>query len=470
MKPIKTSLPISGFWDTRQGGRAENQDACGFIDTPLGLAAIVCDGMGGGPSGQLASSTAVQKIVEYIMNAPAEQSRSEVMRHAVEYAHQTILQMGNANPSLKGMGTTVAAVLINDYSAIIAHVGDSRVYQFRWKRKIFRTADHSMVAELVRNGTLTEEQARLSSQSNIITKALGGNLTNLAEVTERPYEKGDRFMICTDGIWGMLNEKELIRRTAKTPSLSGAVDGTVVEVDELGRKEGNMHDNLTIAMLEMKTDSKLKEKMSKKSLIIIGILAALFVFSMLINLVLGYFLLASPSNDKAKIEAVKEDLAEKDKQIKTLQDSISKLNGDVVEAQRKAVDAKEQAVDAKEQAVDAKREKAEAEQKAKEEKTKTEAAAKQPEGKPSTVPEIRDKVIAILTDASKIAKGKDRISYRDNAQSYLKTLIQKDAKNATVYREVYTFLNNSTSVKDEDKAKKVKGHYDALIKKLKALK
>ena len=448
MKPIKTSLPISGFWDTRQGGRAENQDACGFIDTPLGLAAIVCDGMGGGPSGQLASSTAVQKIVEYIMNAPAEQSRSEVMRHAVEYAHQTILQMGNANPSLKGMGTTVAAVLINDYSAIIAHVGDSRVYQFRWKRKIFRTADHSMVAELVRNGTLTEEQARLSSQSNIITKALGGNLTNLAEVTERHYEKGDRFMICTDGIWGMLNEKELIRRTAKTPSLSGAVDGTVVEVDELGRKEGNMHDNLTIAMLEMKTDSKLKEKMSKKSLIIIGILAALFVFSMLINLVLGYFLLASPSNDKAKIEAVKEDLAEKDKQIKTLQDSISKLNGDVVEAQRKAVDAKEQAVDAKEQAVDAKREKAEAEQKAKEEKTKTEAAAKQPEGKPSTVPEIRDKVIAILTDASKIAKGKDRISYRDNAQSYLKTLIQKDAKNATVYREVYTFLNNSTSVKD----------------------
>ena len=471
MKPIKTSLPISGFWDTRQGGRAENQDACGFIDTPLGLAAIVCDGMGGGPSGQLASSTAVQKIVEYIMNAPAEQSRSEVMKHAVEYAHQTILQMGNANPSLKGMGTTVAAVLINDYSAIIAHVGDSRVYQFRWKRKIFRTADHSMVAELVRNGTLTEEQARLSSQSNIITKALGGNLTNLAEVTERPYEKGDRFMICTDGIWGMLNEKDLIRRTAKTPSLSGAVDGTVVEVDEVGRKEGNMHDNLTIAMLEMKTDSKLKEKMSKKSLIIIGILAALFVFSMLINFVLGYFLLAAPSNDKAKIEAVKEDLADKDKQIKTLQDSISKLNGDVVEASKKAADATLEA--AERTKAEAEQKVKEAEQKAKEaEKAKADAtaAAKQPQGKPSTVPEIRDKVIAILTDASKIAKGKDRISYRDNAQSYLKTLIQKDAKNASVYREVYTFLNNSTSVKDEDKAKKVKGHYDALVKKLKALK
>ena len=265
MKPIKTSLPISGFWDTRQGGRAENQDSCGFIDTPLGLAAIVCDGMGGGPSGQLASSTAVQKIVEYIMNAPEGMSRSEVMKNAIEYAHHTILQMGTQKPALRGMGTIVAAVLVNDYSAIIAHVGDSRVYQFRWKRKIFRTADHSMVGELVRNGTLTEEQARLSSQSNIITKALGGNLTNLAEVTERPYEKGDRFMICSDGIWGMMPEKELIRRTAKTPSLSGAVDGTVVEVDEIGRNEGNTHDNLTIAMLEMKKDSKLKEKMSKNT-------------------------------------------------------------------------------------------------------------------------------------------------------------------------------------------------------------
>ena len=181
MKEINTSEfanLITGYWDTRKGGRAENQDSCGFIDTPLGFVAIVCDGMGGGPSGQLASSTAVQKMVEYIVNVPAGQSRSEVMKQAIEYAHQTILEMGKANPSLRGMGTTVAAVLINDYSAIIAHVGDSRVYQFRWKQKIFRTADHSMVGELVRNGTLTEEQARLSSQSNIITKAL-----NLNEVT-----------------------------------------------------------------------------------------------------------------------------------------------------------------------------------------------------------------------------------------------------------------------------------------------
>lgn len=465
MKPIKTSLPITGYWDTRQGGRAENQDSCGFIDTPLGLAAIICDGMGGGPSGQLASSTAVQKIVEYIMNAPEGMSRSEVMKNAIEYAHQTILQMGVQNPSLRGMGTTVAAILVNDHSAIIAHVGDSRVYQFRWKRKIFRTADHSMVGELVRNGTLTEEQARLSSQSNIITKALGGNLTNLAEVTERSYEKGDRFLICTDGIWGMLNEKELIRRTAKTPSLSGAVDGTVVEVDELGRNEGNTHDNLTIAMLEMKTDSKLKEKMSKKSLIIIGILAALFVFSMLINFVLGYFLLAAPSNDKTQIEAIKQESTEKDNQIKTLQDSISKLRGDVVNEKEKAVNAKEKAVDAKEQAVDAERAKAEAEKKAQEDKAKAEASAKQQQSAPTNIANARQDVIVLLGKAAKFQKAKDRESLRIDAINKLNKLVSIDNAHKEAYNWCITELKKPITQKDNGR-----GQYTACINKLKAIK
>jgi serine/threonine protein phosphatase PrpC len=462
MKPIKTSLPISGFWDTRQGGRAENQDSCGFIDTPLGLAAIVCDGMGGGPSGQLASSTAVQKIVEYIMNAPEGMSRSEVMKNAIEYAHHTILQMGTQKPALRGMGTTVAAVLVNDYSAIIAHVGDSRVYQFRWKRKIFRTADHSMVGELVRNGTLTEEQARLSSQSNIITKALGGNLTNLAEVTERPYEKGDRFMICSDGIWGMMPEKELIRRTAKTPSLSGAVDGTVVEVDEIGRNEGNTHDNLTIAMLEMKKDSKLKEKMSKKSLIIIGILAALFLMSMAANLVLGYFLW-SPK-DKQQTETTKQELAEKDKQIKTLTDSISKLRGDVVNEKEKAVDAKEKAADAKEKAADAKAEAAER-AKAEAEKAKADATAKQSESKPANVANARQDVIAILGKASKFPKAKDRESLRVDAINKLNNLTSMDAAHKSDYNWCITELKKPITLKDNGR-----GQYTACINKLKAIK
>ena len=223
MNTIKTATPIAGYWDTRQGGRVENQDSCGFLDTEKGLIAVVCDGMGGGPSGQLASTIAVQKIVEYVVNAPMDMPRTEMVAQAIEYAHQSILAKTAENPALRGMGSTATVVLISGQSAILGHVGDSRIYQFRRGKKIFRTADHSMVGELVRNGTLTEEQARLSSQSNIITKALGSKLTNLAEVTERPYEKGDRFMLCTDGIWGAITSTAMSRWYLHIRELLGLV-------------------------------------------------------------------------------------------------------------------------------------------------------------------------------------------------------------------------------------------------------
>ena len=261
MNSIKTTNPIIGYWDSRQGGRSENQDSCGFLDTPHGHLAVVCDGMGGGPAGKLASTIAVQNILGYVGNAPVEEKPAEVMRKAVESAQQAILEEVGKRPELNGMGTTVAAVLIGNEAAVVAHVGDSRVYQFRRGKKIFRTEDHSWVAEMVRNKSLTEEQARLSSQSNIITRALGGKSDELADIDILPYEEGDRFMLCTDGIWGMLTEKELIQRAAQTPSLAGAVDGLVLEVDEEGRHSGNTHDNLTLAIIETKSNSIKKGKM-----------------------------------------------------------------------------------------------------------------------------------------------------------------------------------------------------------------
>ena len=79
MNAIRTAFPILGFWDTRQGGRAENQDSCGFVDTPHGLIAVVCDGMGGGPAGKEASSLAVQSIAEHFNNHPTDDDLKESM-------------------------------------------------------------------------------------------------------------------------------------------------------------------------------------------------------------------------------------------------------------------------------------------------------------------------------------------------------------------------------------------------------
>ena len=474
MKPIKTSLPITGYWDTRQGGRPENQDSCGFIDTELGFIALVCDGMGGGPAGQLASSTAVQKIVEYIVNAPQDITRMEALKNAIEYAHKAIIEKGKENPKLQGMGTTVTALLINKQSAIVAHVGDSRIYQFRRGRKIFRSADHSMVAELVRNGTLTEEQARLSSQSNIITRALGGQAEQLAEAYELPYEKGDRFMLCTDGIWGMLPEKELIRKTAKTASLSGAVDATVIEVDEIGRKNGNSHDNLTMALIETKQDSILKEKMSKRTILILGTMAAILLISLIANALLASKLLGDNSQSQ-EIELLNHQIEQKDKQIADLQGQVQKLSHDVANSKQETADAMKDAADAKMDAAKqkeaaAQKAKEEAEKKAQEAKDAAERAKKsadQAQKAASDAARIRETIIASLTKASTLKEGKERQILRDNVVKNLKMLSKMDNKNKTIYHEIIQRLSDRIATSNSDQAK---GHYNALISKLKNIK
>ncbi len=466
MNAIKTSLPFAGFWDTRQGGRPENQDSCGFIDTEKGLIAVVCDGMGGGPGGQLASTIAVQKIVEYVVGAPLDMPYTDMVAQAIEYAHQAILAKTAEQPALRGMGSTATVVLINQQSAIIAHVGDSRIYQFRRGKMIFRTADHSMVGDLVRNGTLTEEQARLSSQSNIITKALGSKLSNLAEVTERPYEKGDRFMLCTDGIWGAMPEPNLVKRVAKTPSLSGAVDSMVLTVEDIGRKSGNHHDNLTIALLETKQDSLLKEKMSKTTLRILIVLAVICLLSVILNIVL----MTRPNTpiNKEEVDNMALELDNRGQRIRILEDSINVLLNNVAGAKQEAADATLKVAKEKEDA--AEKAKNEAEQKAQEAKEaadKAKAAADQAKAAAESIQKSRNDVIAHLTKMKDMQESAQRKQLRSIAIETLKTLAAKDVKNKAVYDDVREKLGNKVALENTDMSK---GHYSILIKNLQSIK
>ena len=286
MISITTSTPFIGFVDSRKGGRVENQDTCGYADTSFGLLVVVCDGMGGGPGGKLASSLAVDTIIRVVRDTTVTVEPEEVLKNAIQIANQVLIKRIVDNPSLRGMGTTVAALLINDYAAILAHAGDSRIYKFRGSRKVYRTTDHSVVSELVRKGTLTEEQARLSAQSNVITRALGVSPEVEVDITELAYEKGDRFMLCTDGIWGNITEKELIKIAAGTKSPGGAVESLVIRVDEQGFAAGGVHDNLTVALIETTSNSILKEKMSKRARIIITALSAVCLVSIVGNILL----------------------------------------------------------------------------------------------------------------------------------------------------------------------------------------
>lgn len=233
------------------GGRSENQDFYGTSQTNRGLLIVVCDGMGGHKGGKHAAETAVNSVItEFTSNANINPTDS--LKQAIERANTKIWEESSSDASYNGMGTTIAALLITPDCVISCHIGDSRIYHVRNGQILFRTFDHSHVFEMVSAGLLTEEQARLSDKSNIITRALGISPTVEIDVTDNlHYQQGDRFLLCTDGIWGELPEKELIKLASKEGNVRQIVEELVEKIDAIGFKNGGKHDNLTAALIEI---------------------------------------------------------------------------------------------------------------------------------------------------------------------------------------------------------------------------
>lgn len=284
--PIEIKGKTVGYIDSRIGGRKENQDSAGLRDTKLGYLIVVCDGMGGMQGGSVASQIAVQTILETVASADVQANPSMTLIKAIRNANMAIIEEGRDDPNLQGMGTTVTALLLTPHSALTAYLGDSRIYQIRHGEKVFRTFDHSMVFEMVKEKVISEEQARLSDQSNVIMKALGITTDIEVEVVERPYRKGDRFVLCTDGFWGAMPEDEFIRHLSEKKTLDKILDSTANIVESIGRNSGKEYDNLTAAILEMNSNSILKEKMNRKAKILIAILAIFLIISVTLNTLL----------------------------------------------------------------------------------------------------------------------------------------------------------------------------------------
>ena len=282
--PINIKGKTLGFVDSRIGGRKENQDSAGFRETELGSLIVVCDGMGGMQGGSVASQLAVQTILETVALADKKTNPKTVLIQAIKNANSAIIEHGQNNPTLRGMGTTATVLLLTPYSALTAYVGDSRIYQLRNGKKIFRTFDHSMVFEMVKKRIISEEQARLSAQSNVILKALGVNADVEVEIAERPYKKGDRFVLCSDGFWGAMPEEEFVRHLVESNPIDKILESTANVVESIGRNSGQEFDNLTAAILEMSSNSILKEKMNRTAKIIILILTVLLLISLVFNI------------------------------------------------------------------------------------------------------------------------------------------------------------------------------------------
>jgi PPM family protein phosphatase len=201
--------------------RQHNEDS--FLVADEAKLYLVADGMGGHAAGEIASRIAVDSISEFILHTKEDDGTwphaydenyrrtTNRLMAAVRLANTRVLEAMRKDARLRGMGTTVVACLADDTTMSVAHVGDSRAYLIRNGELSRLTNDHSWVFEQVQAGMLTEAEAEKHPLRNVITRALGGALSvspDAAEVESRP---GDVYLLCSDGLTGMVPEDEILR-------------------------------------------------------------------------------------------------------------------------------------------------------------------------------------------------------------------------------------------------------------------
>jgi PPM family protein phosphatase len=231
--------------------RANNEDS--FRAEPDISLFVVSDGMGGAEHGEVASAVAVATIARHCRQSLADPSlpiegpvRPEFtpftnrLLSAVRCAHTAILNRAADNPSFKGMGATVVAAWVHDDWLSLAHVGDSRAYRLRSGHIEQLTHDHSFVAEQVRLGLMTDEQAAQSSLQTILTRALGHSEMIDVDAQEHVISHGDIFLLCSDGLSRMISDSEISSAIHESPGMQAACDRLI----EIANRAGG-EDNIT---------------------------------------------------------------------------------------------------------------------------------------------------------------------------------------------------------------------------------
>jgi protein phosphatase len=224
--------------------RAHNEDQ--WIARPdIGLFAV-CDGVGGHAAGEVASLLAAEHIGALADRAAQATGVERQLRYAIEDVNSVIFREGRADPARTGMATTIAALWIDHGRAVIAHVGDSRVYRLRDGSLDQLTLDHSLVGDGVRLGLLTPQQADLQPPSSIITRCLGSRDDVDVEVSATPVEPGDRFILCSDGLSDLVPKAQLRRIAKVNPSGAEATRQLVLAALDAGG-----YDNITVVVVDV---------------------------------------------------------------------------------------------------------------------------------------------------------------------------------------------------------------------------
>lgn len=227
--------------------RKTNQDSIGLF--PESQFYVVADGMGGHNGGDIASQLSVKVIPEYIGQNPSK-TPSELMRDVIIEINRQILDTANKNPELKGMGTTLSAIMFNGPQLILGNVGDSRVYMIHNQAIFQLTRDHSFVQEKLNLGIYTREDAARDPQKNVLVRSVGIDEDMQADVFNYRICKNDIFLICSDGLHGKVSDRDILFIVQKHLSDPETCDASQVQnlVDELIRQanENGGQDNISV--------------------------------------------------------------------------------------------------------------------------------------------------------------------------------------------------------------------------------
>lgn len=237
------SSPVEAAIRCHKGNvREENQDRAASFKIPLGELFIVADGVGGLSSGAKAAEMAVEGYGKFLRSISRNTDPKIALQQATQSANESI---GNEIlATQQSMASTVALVLLRPGTAVIGHAGDSRVYLIRDGRMSRLTRDHSIVQKMVDHGIISDAQSRSHPDASVLTRSLGQRDVEL-EISETGLISGDALLLCSDGLWGYVDEGE-IQAVATSPLLS--VEETSDQLLDLALKAGGA-DNISVIFL-----------------------------------------------------------------------------------------------------------------------------------------------------------------------------------------------------------------------------
>jgi PPM family protein phosphatase len=228
--------------------RRHNEDAY-VVEPPL---FAVADGMGGAKAGEVASGLAAAAVQESDSDGQSGEARVEAL---IAEANRRVFMRASEDREASGMGTTMTVALVEDDRVAFGHVGDSRAYLIRDGRLEQLTDDHSLVAELVRSGKLTPEEAETHPQRSVITRALGTEADVDVDTFSVPVEPGDLFLLCSDGLTSMVDDQTILDAVEKNrDDLEEAAKALVNAANR-----GGGEDNITVIFFEVGRDEPAEE-------------------------------------------------------------------------------------------------------------------------------------------------------------------------------------------------------------------